>query len=65
MNSIKNMVIAFILVVLARDAHAAGPNIVFFFSDDQAYDTLGCYGNPDVKTPNIDRLASQGVRSCP
>lgn len=37
------------------------PNIVFFFSDDQAYDTLGCYGNPDVKTPNIDRLATRGI----
>lgn len=37
------------------------PNILFFFTDDQAYDTLGCYGNPDVKTPNIDRLSSQGV----
>lgn len=43
--------------VLASDR----PNIVFFFSDDQAYDTLGCYGNPDVKTPNIDRLADQGI----
>jgi arylsulfatase A-like enzyme len=37
------------------------PNVVFFFTDDQAYDTLGCYGNPDVKTPNIDALARQGV----
>ena len=37
------------------------PNIIFFFADDQAYDTLGCYGNPDVKTPNIDRLGDRGV----
>ena len=37
------------------------PNIIFFFTDDQAYDTLGSYGNPDVKTHNIDRLGSQGV----
>ena len=37
------------------------PNIIFFFTDDQAYDTLGCYGNPDVKTPHIDRLGNQGV----
>ena len=37
------------------------PNIIFFFTDDQAYDTLGCYGNPDVKTPNIDRLGNEGV----
>ncbi|MBK1877064.1 sulfatase family protein [Pelagicoccus mobilis] len=37
------------------------PNILFFFTDDQAYDTLGVYGNPDVKTPNIDRLGQNGV----
>lgn len=37
------------------------PNIIFFFTDDQAYDTLASYGNPDVKTHNIDRLGSRGV----
>lgn len=37
------------------------PNIIFFFTDDQAYDTLGVYGNPDVKTPHIDRLGDLGV----
>ncbi len=37
------------------------PNIVFFFTDDQAYDTIGCYGNPDVKTPNMDALAKRGI----
>ena len=40
------------------------PNILFIYADDQSYKTLSCYdGSPDwVKTPNIDRLASQGVR---
>ncbi|WP_158968141.1 sulfatase [Paraglaciecola sp. L3A3] len=37
------------------------PNIIFFFTDDQAYDTIGAFGNPDVKTTNIDKLANQGV----
>jgi arylsulfatase A-like enzyme len=36
-------------------------NIVFFFADDQAYDTQKDYGNPDVKTPNMDQLAERGV----
>jgi arylsulfatase A-like enzyme len=40
---------------------AASPNIVFFFTDDQAYDTTGCYGNPDVRTPHIDQLATRGM----
>ncbi|MCZ6767295.1 MAG: sulfatase-like hydrolase/transferase [bacterium] len=38
------------------------PNIVFFFTDDQTTSTLGCYGNPIVKTPNIDSLAERGTR---
>jgi len=50
-----------LLIVHGSVCVAAPPNIVFFFSDDQAYDTLGCYGNPDAKTPNIDRLAAQGI----
>tara|TARA_B100000809_G_scaffold96882_1_gene95422 strand:- start:1459 stop:3072 length:1614 start_codon:yes stop_codon:yes gene_type:complete len=37
------------------------PNIIFFFTDDQAYDTQKDYGNPDVKTPNIDKLADEGM----
>ena len=37
------------------------PNIIFFFTDDQAYDTQKDYGNPNVKTPNLDKLANQGV----
>jgi arylsulfatase A-like enzyme len=37
------------------------PNIVFLLTDDQATITMGCYGNPAVKTPNLDALANQGV----
>jgi arylsulfatase A-like enzyme len=37
------------------------PNIIFFFTDDQAYDTTRAYGNPNTKTPNMDKLANEGV----
>ncbi len=37
-------------------------NIVFYFSDQQRADTCGCYGQPLTVTPNIDRLADEGVR---
>ncbi len=38
------------------------PNIVFVLADDVGYGDLGCYGAVKVKTPNIDRLASEGRR---
>jgi len=48
---------------MATQATAAPqPNIVFLLADDMGYGDLGCYGNPIIETPNLDRLASQGVR---
>ena len=38
------------------------PNIVLIIADDMAWDDLGCAGNPSVRTPNIDRLAKNGMR---
>jgi arylsulfatase A-like enzyme len=38
------------------------PNVVFILTDNQGAWTLGCYGNPDIRTPNIDRLATEGIR---
>ncbi|MBI2940145.1 MAG: sulfatase-like hydrolase/transferase [Chloroflexi bacterium] len=37
-------------------------NVVFILSDDQGIWAAGCYGNPEIRTPNIDRLAAGGVR---
>lgn len=37
------------------------PNVLFILSDDHSVPDLGCYGNPDVNTPNLDNLAKQGV----
>jgi len=38
------------------------PNVVLIVSDDHGLETLGCYGNPVIKTPNLDGLAAEGVR---
>ncbi len=40
----------------------ARPNIVFIFSDQQRWDTVGCYGQRLPLTPNLDRMAAEGVR---
>ncbi len=39
----------------------ARPNFIFMLTDDQRWDTLGCNGNPAIKTPNLDSMARDGV----
>jgi arylsulfatase A len=52
-----------LVLFLSYDCYAAErPNVLLFFIDNTGYGDLGCYGNKLVKTPNIDRLASEGVR---
>jgi len=50
------------LVFLYEPAVASQPNIIFILADDLGYGELGCYGGKDIETPNLDQLASQGVR---
>lgn len=37
-------------------------NIIFYFSDQQRWDTCGCFGQPLNVTPNLDKLAEEGVK---
>jgi arylsulfatase A-like enzyme len=46
----------------ASSQAARTPNVVLILMDDLGYGDLGSYGAPDVRTPNIDRLAREGVR---
>ena len=41
---------------------ARKPNIILYLSDDHGWDIAGCYGNTVIQTPNLDRLATQGMR---
>lgn len=52
-----------LLIALGSAAIAASkPNVILFVSDDHGMDALGCYGNPVIQTPNMDKLAAEGVR---
>ena len=46
------------------DASASGnrPNFIIFYTDDQGFGDLGCFGATDIRTPNMDSLAESGVR---
>jgi arylsulfatase A len=56
------LLVALILGASARAAAQRPPNVVLVMMDDLGYGDLGSYGAPDVRTPNIDRLAREGVR---
>ncbi len=67
----KPIILAFVLLVCSaslaslRAADGAGPStkptILFLFTDDQRADTIAVLGNPHIRTPHLDRLASAGV----
>ena len=55
-----------VLLLLCGPALASAgtntPNLVFILTDNHGAWTLGCYGNKEIRTPNIDRLAAEGIR---
>ena len=65
MRRLKFLLVAVFLAPAVNSAATAAerpPNLIFILTDNQGAWTLGCYGNPDIRTPNIDELASQGLR---
>ena len=50
------------LVAGQKESKAETPNLIFIMVDDLGYGDLGCYGQKTIKTPNIDRLAAEGMK---
>lgn len=48
--------------LLAAEKPTKKPNFIIIFADDMGYGDLGCYGHPTMRTPNLDRMASEGQR---
>ncbi len=65
MHRITHHLLLVVLLTLTRALTATAadkPNIVILFADDMGYGDLQCYGNPLIRTPNLDQLAADGIR---
>lgn len=58
----KRLPLALLLAVSALTAHARQPNVIFILADDLGPGDLGCYGQKIIQTPNLDRMAAEGMR---
>lgn len=59
---LRSLILLGLLASLAHGAEKLRPNIIFILADDLGYGDLGCYGAPDIKTPNLDKFAMNGMR---
>jgi arylsulfatase A len=58
----QSLIAAALAMALGQTATPTRPNVVLIVADDLGYGDLGSYGAPDIRTPNLDRLAHDGVR---
>ncbi len=62
MKNVALLAIASAIVTVVTAQAADRPNIIFILADDLGYGDLGCYGQQLIQTPNIDRMAAEGLR---
>jgi len=62
LNFARWLCLALALLTSAVRAAERPPNIILIMADDLGYGDLGCYGHPTIRTPNLDRMAAEGMR---
>ena len=67
MMNLKNKIFLLLIIGLLWPGLAQSaqkpPNILLIVADDLGYRNLGCFGGTEIKTPNLDRLANEGIRA--
>ncbi|MEQ1831159.1 MAG: sulfatase-like hydrolase/transferase, partial [Pirellula sp.] len=62
-STLSKLVLPIALLMVSACAYAAErPNILILLSDDHSYPYVSCYGSPNVRTPNLDSLAAEGIK---
>ena len=65
MRTVTGMLLVCLLLVVpgwSNAREASKPNVILIMADDLGWETIGCYGGQDYKTPELDRLAANGIR---
>ena len=56
------LLLTFLFIGFIVEAKSKSPNFIIILADDLGYGDLGCYGHPSIRTPNLDRMAAEGMR---